>query len=297
MRADLLGDGGYAGAVARLFDSVTPENELKWEVTESQPGHFDFASADRVVGFARRHGLSVRGHVLVWQNQLPAWVADGSLGRDALVAAMRRHIRALVGRYRGRIAEWDVVNEALAEDGGPRRTVFYDTIGPRYLEMAFRIAHRADPGARLVYNDYGVEGLGPKGDALFALVRRLVRDRVPIDAVGLQGHLTTAPVPGLAAQLRRLAALGVDVELTELDVRLPDAAGADALAAQAAAYARVVGACRAVARCRRVTFWGLDDADSFIDSAYPGYGRATLLDGDLRPKPAYRAVLAALRGR
>lgn len=288
IRADRLGDEGYAQAAGRLFGSVTPENELKWDATEPEPGRFDFEAADEIVAFAAERDQRVRGHALVWHQQLPAWVT-GSL------AQMRRHIEGLAGRYRGRMAQWDVVNEALGDRGGLRDTPFLRAIGEGYIARAFTIARRADPQARLAYNDYGAESPAtPKGQALYRLVGALKGQRVPIDVVGFQTHADLRPIPGFERQLRRIAALGVDVELTEVDVRLPVKATPADLRAQAVAYRRIVEACRAVPRCRAITFWGLDDGDSWIPRFFPGRGNALLLDAQLRPKPAYEAVRQAL---
>lgn len=294
VRADVLGDAGYATAVGRLFDAVTPENELKWALVHPKPNRYAFAAADRIVDFARARGMRVRGHTLVWHDQTPPWLGDPRLTRARLIAVLRRHIFTVMRHFRGRISEWDVVNEAVADDGGPRRTFWLERIGPSYIALAFRFAHEADPSARLVYNDYGAEGPGLKSDAVYALVSALKRQGVPIDAVGFQTHVSTAPVEGFASNLRRFTRLGLDVELTEVDVRVPD--GAEAAARQALAYRRIVGACLAVARCRGIVFWGLDDADSWVPHAYPGYGRAALLDADLRVKPAYTAVRQVLMG-
>jgi endo-1,4-beta-xylanase len=288
VRADRLSDPGYAEAAGRLFASVTPENELKWLSTEPEPGAFSFVAGDRVVDFAREHGQRVRGHALVWHLQLPPWVTGT---REEL----RRHIEGVAGHYRGRVAQWDVVNEALGDAGGLRDTPFLHTIGEGYIAQAFLIARRADPEARLAYNDYGAESPDtPKGRALHQLVRALVGQGVPIDVVGFQTHADLEPIPGFERQLRRIAALGVDVELTEVDVRLPADATAADLDAQAMAYRRIVAACRAVPRCRGITFWGLDDGDSWIPEFFPGTGHALLLDAALRPKPAYAAVREAL---
>ena len=298
VRADRLDNSDYADGV-RLFGSVTPENEMKWEATEPKPGRFTFEAANRIVDFARGHGQRVRGHTLVWHQQLPPWVT-GSL------AEMRRHIEEVVGHFRGRVAQWDVVNEALDDEGGLRDTPFARTLGGRYIVRAFEFARRADPQARLAYNDFGAESPDtPKGRALYRFVRVLLDNDVPIDVVGFQVHADLELIPGFERQLRRIAALGVDVELTEVDVRLRDRPPpadpdeADELAQadledQAVAYSRIVGACRAVARCRGITFWGVDDGDSWIPEFFPGTGRALLLDAELKPKPAYTAVREAL---
>lgn len=287
VQAKLLDDPGYAGLVARVFDSVTPENELKWEATEPSPGSFAFGDADKIVDWARAHGLAVRGHTLVWFQQLPSWASS------ITAAQLREHITGEIDHFRGRIHEWDVVNEAMGDDGKLRPSPFLSHLGPSYIANAFRWAHAADPTAKLVYNDYGIEGLGPKSDAVYTLVRALLAQHVPIDAVGFQTHVDTSPIPGFEANLRRFAALGLDVELTEAEVRLGNDQ-ADALHTQAVAYERIVAACRAVPRCTRITFWGLDDRDSFASTAYPGFGRAALFDGALKPKPAFDAVRRAL---
>lgn len=292
--AGLLGDRGYARTVGRVFDTITPENELKWDTVEPERGTFAFDGADRVVAFARAHGQRVRGHTLVWQSQLPGWLAADHLDRRALTAVLRAHIRTVVGRYRGRIAEWDVVNEAIDDKGRLRRDIWSQTLGPGYIAMAFRFAHQADPKARLVYNDIGTDGMVPKADTVYRLVKALKRVGAPIDAVGFETHVDTRPIPGFVENLRRFAALGVDVELTEVDVRLADGHDAGALRAQATAYRRIVDGCRAVPACREIVFWGLDDADSWVPGAYPDFGDATLLDGDLHPKPAFYAVREGL---
>lgn len=285
VQASLLDDPGYAALAAHVFSSVTPENELKWETVEPSRGQFDFSAGDRIVRWATAHGLAVRGHTLVWHNQLPDGVRAGDL---------REHIAGEVRHYRGKIHEWDVVNEAMGDDGRLRPDVFLAGLGPAYIADAFRWAHAADPSAKLFYNDYGIESPGTKSDAVYAMVRGLLARGVPIDGVGFQTHVDTTAIAGFAENLRRFAALGLDVELTETEVRLGDSQP-DPLHTQAVAYERIVAACRAVPRCTRITFWGLDDRDSFAPHAYPGFGRATLFDDSLEPKPAFAAVERALR--
>jgi endo-1,4-beta-xylanase len=270
---------------------VTPENELKWEIVHPEQGRYDFTAADRIVRFAADHGMAVRGHVLVWHQQNPAWL-DG-LSRDELRAALADHIRTLVRRYAGRIGEWDVVNEAVDDQGRLRQTLWLERLGPGYIALAFRLAHAADPAARLFYNDYGAEGKGVKADAVFRLVAGLKRAGVPIDGVGLQAHVDTRAPPGYGANIARFTSLGLRLELTETDVRAK-ADDATAREAQAAQYARLVDGCRP---CTRFTVWGADDADSWVPIGYPGFGHATLLDGNLRPKPAFAAFRAALLRR
>jgi endo-1,4-beta-xylanase len=281
VQASLLDDPGYAKLIATAFSSVTPENELKWETVEPEQTSVCPRTASPCA-LANRTIRSPAEKSNFPRRSLP-FTHEGSCWCAREIA-----------HYRGKIHEWDVVNEAVGDDGKLRPDVFLGDLGPGYIAKAFLWAHAADPTARLVYNDYGIEGLGPKSDAVYAMVKALLAQHVPIDAVGFQTHVDTTAVRGFAANLRRFAALGLDVELTETEVRVGDSQP-DALHTQAVAYARIVAACRSVPRCTRITFWGLDDRDSFAPHAYPGFGRATLFDSSLKPKPAYFAVRRALR--
>ncbi|MBI5105636.1 MAG: endo-1,4-beta-xylanase [Solirubrobacterales bacterium] len=295
LRADRLEDRGYARA-ATLFEAITPENDLKWGIVHPEEDRWDFSRADRLVGFAQRHGMRVRGHTLVWHNQNPPWLFDGDPSREELVARLREHITTLMRRYHGRIREWDVVNEAVADDGSLRKTPWLEKLGPGYVALAFKLAHEADPDAKLYYNDYGIEGAGPKLEGVVRLLQDAQRRGAPIGGVGLQGHVDTKPIPYWPETLRRFTTLGLDVALTEVDVRIPAEPSPQDLAAQARQYRALADGCDAERRCRAFVVWGLDDADSWVPDAYPGQGAATLLDEDLRPKPAYRAVREALGG-
>jgi endo-1,4-beta-xylanase len=296
-----LEDSGYAQLASGAFDAVTPENELKWEVVEPERGMFDWGPADRVISFAEQHHQRVRGHTLVWHLQNPAWVVNLHPTREQAIVLLRDHIRRVVSHYRGRVAEWDVVNEAVRDsDGELRATPWLRWIGPDYIEIAFRAARKADPDARLVYNDYGAEQEGTKQRGVLRLLRRLVEHRVPVDAVGLQGHVSTRPLPGLANVLRQYADLGLDVVFTEVDVRVEIKNGVPrhgraALSAQARQYATLGRACVTLSACKGFVVWGVDDANSWVPEAYPGRGAATLFDANLKPKPAYAALQAALR--
>jgi endo-1,4-beta-xylanase len=300
IQSRLLGEAAYAHTLSRHFDYLTAEWEMKWDPTERQPGVFDFAGADVIVAFAESHGMRIKGHALLWHQALPEWVA--ALPPAALRTAIEEHIRAVVGRYRGRIAAWDVVNEAVADDGsGLRNTVFRQKLGEGYLDLAFRAARDSDPDALLVYNDYGAEGLGRKSDEVYALVRRL-RDRgVPVGGVGLQMHVAAQSRPSageIASNMRRLAELGLVVNLSEMDVRIRSVPG-DArtrLEVQRREYEEIVGACVAEPRCHAVTFWGFTDRYSWIDSFF-GPDDPLLFDESYSAKPAFFGVQDALRRR
>lgn len=290
-------DPAYARLLAREFNVVTPENALKFSVVQPERGRFDFSQADALVAFAEAHGMQVHGHVLVWHGQLPEWLARGSFTRDELGAILRAHIQTLVGRYRGRIAWWDVAAEAVDEAGRPRETFWSRGLGPDYLERAFRWAHEADPNARLLYNDYGGEGAGAKSDGIYDLVAALRWKGAPIHGVGLQMHvsLTEAPRSGdVRINMQRLAALGLETHITEMDVMLAMPAAPADLQAQAALYREMLSACLSVAQCRSFSTWGVSDRYSWIPEFFPGRGAALLFDTDLQPKPAYRGIRKVL---
>jgi len=300
VQSSYLGQADYAATFARHFDYVTAEYEMKWDPTERQPGVFDFAGADAIASFAAAHGMRIKGHALLWHQALPAWVT--ALGPAELRAAIRSHIQAVVGRYRGQIVAWDVVNEAVADDGsGLRDTVFLQKLGEEYLDLAFQTAHEADPAALLIYNDYGGEGLGAKSDAIDALVSRLRGRGVPVGGVGLQMHVAAQSRPSsadIAANMRRLAALGVLVNVSEMDVRIRNVAGdlAARLAVQRSEYHDIVAVCVAEPACHAVTFWGFTDRYSWID-AFFGPDDPLLFDESYAPKPAFFGVQDALRRR
>jgi endo-1,4-beta-xylanase len=300
VQAGLLNEAPYARTLARHFDYLTAEYEMKWDPVQRTPGVYSFAAPDAIVAFAEANRMRVKGHALLWHQALPGWVE--ALSPEELRAAVEDHIRTVVGRYRGRLVAWDVVNEAVA-DGSPglRDTVFLRKLGEGYLELAFRVAHEADPEALLIYNDYGAEGLGRKSDDVYALVRRLKERGVPIGGVGLQMHVAAqnrAPSADIAANMRRLADLGLLVNISEMDVRVRDVAGdrSAKLQVQRREYQDLVAVCVNEPRCHAVTFWGFTDRYSWIDSFF-GPDDPLLFDESYAAKPAFFGVQDALRRR
>ncbi len=276
--------------VAREFDVVTPENAMKWAVIHPQRDVYDFTDADTIVDFAETNGQRVRGHTLVWHSQNPSWLR-ADLGRAELLDILREHVTTLVGRYRGRVEAWDVVNEAIDDTGQLRNTVWLEGIGTDYIEWAFRFAREADPTARLFYNDYLIERGGPKADAVHALLADLRSRDVPVDGIGYQMHaLVPALMPAtkdIVTEFERFTALGLDIEITELDVAIILPSDESELLDQADAYARAAMACLSVDRCRTIVTWGFTDADSWIDAHFPGFGDGLLFDRNRQPKVAY----------
>jgi endo-1,4-beta-xylanase len=310
---DLLGTNAkYTQITAEQFSSLTPENAMKWESVEPTRGTYTWAQADKVVAFAEAHKQLVRGHTLVWHSQLPKWLSpDGStstFSSDELKAILKKHIQDEAGRYRGRIWQWDVVNEAFNDDGTPRQTVWYKAWGNSldYIADAFRWAHQADPHALLFYNDYNIESTAAKSNAVYAFIKQLKAQGVPIDGVGFQNHLDTQyGFPDLQNNLQRFADLGLKVAITEADVRTftQSAARTDpdyqvkvntpisplAQYAQEDFWSRSLQACLAVRQCISFTAWGFGDAYSWVQGVFtnPQTGAALLYDVNLNPKPQY----------
>ena len=296
----LASDEDYAALLMREFNALTPENAMKFETVHPEPGRYDFSKADAIVAFAKKHNMVVRGHTLVWDNQLPGWVREGSFTHDEWVALLREHILTVAGHYRGQVIAWDVVNEAFDDEGRLRDTLWLRALGPGYIAQAFEWAHEADPDAKLFYNDTGGEGLSLKSDAIYALVQGLLAEGVPIHGVGLQMHIWLDGPPSpedLAANLQRLGDLGLEVHITEMDVRTQysQASPAEKLEGQAEVYRRVLAACLNASNCKALVTWGLTDRYSWIPWFTGNPDVPLLFDENGQPKPAYRAVLDTLQ--
>jgi endo-1,4-beta-xylanase len=292
---NMINNSTITNLAGQQFDMVTPGNEMKWDTTEPSNGSYNFGPGDAVVSFAKAHGMRVRGHNLVWQNQLPSWVSN--LPSNQVQQAMESHITTEVSHYKGQIYAWDVVNEPFNGDGSLVSDPFYKAMGSGYIADALRTAHAADPGAQLYLNDYNIEGENAKSNAMYSLVQSLLAQGVPINGVGLESHYIVGQVPSsLLANMQRFAALGVNVAVTELDDRIQLPASTANLNQQATDYATVVRDCLQVARCVGVSQWGVGDADSWIPGTFPGWGAATMYDQNYQPKAAYSATLSALGG-
>lgn len=323
--AQFSGEDEAGAAIVRAqFNSITPENALKWSQIHPEPDTYAFEASDRFVDFGEEHDMFIVGHTLIWHRQTPDWVFEDEsgnpLGREALLERMREHIHTVVGRYRGRIHGWDVVNEALSEDGSFRQTPWMRILGEDYVVKAFELAHEADPDAELYYNDYALEN-APKRNGAIALVERLLERGIPITGVGLQGHntLTWPTIEQQEATIEAFQDLGVDVMITELDIdvlprpadpEVDDISESGELRAELDPY--VEGLPDSVQRAladryaelfrvylehrdaiTRVTFWGVADGDSWRNH-WPVRGRTNyplLFDRQHRPKPAFEAVV------
>lgn len=282
--ASRLSDGTYSSIANREFNMITAENEMKMDATEPNQNQFSYGNADRIVNWARSNGKQVRGHALAWHSQQPGWMQN--MSGTALRNAMLNHVTQVATYYRGKIHSWDVVNEAFADgSSGGRRDSNLQRTGNDWIEAAFRAARAADPNAKLCYNDYNTDNWShAKTQGVYNMVRDFKSRGVPIDCVGFQAHFNSGnPVPSnYDVTLRNFAALGVDVQITELDI---EGSGSS----QAQQYQGVVQACLSVARCTGITVWGVRDSDSWRASGTP-----LLFDGSGNKKAAYTSVLNQL---
>ena len=293
----LAEDATYRQIVGREFNTVTPENVMKWALVEPTQGTYDWAAADRLVDFAVRHGQKVRGHTLVWHSQNPDWLTEDAFTPAQLRQLLRRHILDEVGHFRGRIWAWDVANEVFNEDGTLRDTIWLRALGPGYIADAFRWAHQADPSAKLFLNDYNVEWISPKSDAYYDLIRQLRRSGVPVHGFGMQGHLALQyGLPTTVLEnVQRFDALGMQTAFTEVDIRMQLPADPIKTAAQAEGFGLLLRACLLVRNCVSYTVWGFTDKYSWVPGVFEGEGSATPYTEDYQPKPAYFTLRDTLR--
>ena len=310
--------------VRAQFNAISPENLLKWEAIHPAPDTYNFEPADSFVDFGVENHMFIVAHVLVWHEQTPRWVFHDAKGklvdRDTLLARMREHISTVVGRYKGKINGWDVVNEALDDSGRLRQTLWLRIIGDDYIAKAFQYAHEADPKAQLFYNDYLLENAA-KRNAAIALIKRLQARGIPVAGVGLQGHykLNWPSVAQLDQTIEAFSRAGIKVDITELDMdMLPQATSSQAAdismnfalrarlnpytnglpdSVQQAVASRYADLFAVLVKhhqdVSRVTFWGVTDADSWLND-WPVRGRTAyplLFDRNCQPKPAFMAVI------
>jgi endo-1,4-beta-xylanase len=286
---------------------VEPEDAMKWWVLRPDAATYDFRQGDEVVRFAQAHRMKVRGHCLVWGRYNPDWLTQGHFTPEQLAQLLHEHITRVMKHYAGQVFAWDVVNEALDENGNVRDSIWYNQPGvgfagkgTAYIEQVFRWAREADPQALLFYNEAEGEGTNRKSDAIYAMIKDFKRRGVPIDGVGLQLHVPSldADTAAVGANIARLAALGVQVHITELDVSLPvgsDAPRSDDLNRQADVYRGIVRACLNSQACTAIQTWGFTDKYSWIGSHSHGTrGQALPFDRAYQPKAAYRAVFEEL---
>jgi endo-1,4-beta-xylanase len=305
-----LSEPEYAAILGSEFSQVQAENEMKFGLIhprpDTDPNPYDFAGGDALVAFAQSHNLLVRGHTLVWHNQVSEWVKQGNFSPPQLTTILENHIHSVLTHYAGKVYAWDVVNEAFNSDGTMRHTIWYDRpgisgsagAGANYIEQALKWARQADPNAKFFYNDYDAEEINKKSDAIYAMAADFKKHGVPLDGIGFQTHISLkfddpANLGSFARNLERFAKLGYQLEITELDIRLSDSTP-ESLAAQAKLYREITQLCVQQPACKLIQTWGVSDKHSWIPQFYKGEGWALLWDANGQRKPAYFAVRDAL---
>ena len=303
-----LNEAEYSSILGSEFNQLQAANEMKFGPIhprpDTDPNPYDFSGGDRLVAFAQDHKMLVRGHTLVWHNQTPAWLTSGNYTASQLQTILSRHIHTVMSHYASKVYAWDVVNEAFDDDGTLRHTIWYDQPGigagdgTKYIEQSLRWAREANPNAKLFYNDYDTETINKKSDAIYAMAEDFKKRGVPLDGIGFQTHISlrydnSKTLTSFAQNLDRFANLGLEIHITELDVRLTDSSVAS-LAAQAKLYGKVLTLCEQQPACTLVQTWGITDKHSWIPQFFKGQGWALLWDANYHKKPAYNAVLKAL---
>jgi endo-1,4-beta-xylanase len=303
-----LSESLYASTLSTEYSQLQPENEMKFGLIHPAPATYDYTGPDTLVAFAQKSNMQVRGHTLVWHNQVPDWVATPSTPwtASALNKVLSDHIANVVGHYKGQVYAWDVVNEAFNEDGTIRSTIWYDAPGigfagqgTRTIEQALIWAHSADPAAKLFYNDYSAETMNAKSDAIYAMAQDFVKRGVPLSGIGMQLHIDPAfdspsNLASLSQNIQRLGALGLEVHFTEIDVRLQSNSSND-LAAQELVYRDLMNVCLQQSSCKLFQTWGFTDRYSWIPSFFTGYGWGLPFDASYGKKPAYTGLAKALQ--
>jgi endo-1,4-beta-xylanase len=296
----LLDNAEYRETLGREFNLCVAENAFKMGSLRPARDRFDFRQVDRLCAFAQTNQMKLRGHTLVWHQALPGWLSGGQWTREEALSIMKEHITALMHHCKGKVCAWDVVNEAISDQGPDhpvRPDIFWTrVVGPDYVEKAFEFARAADPEAILYYNDYNNEGMGSKSDAVYQLVKRL-KGKGLVDGVGWQCHLESSWRAG-EAQVRnaeRLARLGLEISITELDLRIRLPATPEKLQAQAESYRSVLRFCLSQPSIKALVLWGFTDGASWVPSFFKGAGEALIFDEQFRPKPAYEALREELR--
>ncbi|TDZ32785.1 Endo-1,4-beta-xylanase 1 [Colletotrichum spinosum] len=282
------------------FSQTTPTNGQKWLFVEPEPGVFTFTEGEIVSSIAEENGQLLRCHALVWHSQLAPWVETTEWTPEEFTEVIVRHITEVAGHWKGRCYAWDVVNEALLDDGTWRPSVFYNVLGEDFIKLAFRTAAEVDPHAKLYYNDYNLESVGPKSEGAKRIVKMLQDDGIKIDGIGMQAHLVADRAPSLDQQIdviRSYAELGVEVALTELDVRIELPVNETNLEWQKEAYKNSTGACVQVPACIGITIWDFYDPFSWVPYTFEGEGAALLWFEDFSKHPAYDGVLEALKNK
>ncbi|UGB29480.1 endo-1,4-beta-xylanase [Metabacillus sp. B2-18] len=295
-----LHDDKYKTILKNEFNLLTIENDMKFSRIHPQRNTYDFSLPDLMVNFAEENDMKVRGHTLVWHHSNPDWLSKEKYSKEELSLILKNHIQTVVKHYGGKIYAWDVVNEAFNDDGTLRNNIWLQTIGPEYIELAFRWAHDADPNALLFYNDYSNEGINQKSNAIFRMLEDFMKRGVPIDGVGFQMHsdiMSPKDEEKIKENINRYKLIGLEVHITELDIAIQnsDKPYKKRLQQQAEMYSKILDVCLLYSNCTAMVTWGVTDKYSWIPE-YSGQPDAPLLfDRDYEQKLSYKSIYGKLK--
>ena len=317
VRPDKLDEPEYARTVAQEFDMVVPENHLKWSYVHPEKDRYDFRGADKIVKFAVKNNMKIRGHALVWHKSIPEWLASArdhsgdvkvNFSKEELESILKEHIKTVVKRYKGKIEYWDVVNEVFmscSDCTELRRNFWYTMMGKEYIEKAFLWAHEADQNAKLFINENKIGMKNPKSDALYALVKELKAKGIPIDGVGFQFHLDSGErldFQNIETNIKRFIDLGLEIQFTEIDVAICGEITEEKLKLQSEIYQGIMEIALKYPQITAFVTWGVTDKYSWLPWFYgevlndkTACGSGLLFDENYRKKPAYYAIIGALR--
>ena len=292
----------YSEILTREFNTIVAENEMKAQALQPRQGEFSFGTADQMVEFARKNDMKVRGHTLIWHAQNPSWLSGGDWTRETLLEQMEAHITGVVKHFKGKVFEWDVINEAFSDFGSNtlRNSFWRRTIGDDFMDSAFTYAHRADPDAILFYNDYNTSNVNAKSTAVYNKLKEMIENGVPVSGVGFQSHQTLEDytsdfIASMKENFERFAALGLKISVTELDIRITLPSDQDDFDKQGEYYREYLQTFLANHACKTFMIWGFTDRHSWIPGVFPGTGDALIFTDNYEPKPAYMALLEVLR--
>ena len=298
-------DRQYSGLLEKEFNMITPENAMKFWAVHPSEKKYTFKNADVLVRFTQKNQMQIRGHTLVWHKSIPDWVKTIH-DEKKIKNIFEEHIREVAGHFKEKLYCWDVVNEAFADNGKLDKNSFWlNKLGPKHIELAFRIAHEVDQNSKLFYNEWGIEVINQKSNAVYEMVRDFTNQGVPIHGIGFQMHVglgknqmaEDVPEPGkLAINLKRFSDLGLEVHITEMDVQIQGLLGTqeERLCAQARVYRKILETCLHIPNFRALIQWGVTDKFSWIPSLAGKPDAPLIFDENYSPKPAYYALIEAL---
>ena len=292
----------FQQVLIREFNTIVAENEMKASAMQPQEGQFSFGTADQLVAFAQTNHMKVRGHTLIWHAQNPTWLTSGTWTRETLLAAMKAHITGVVSHFKGKVFEWDVVNEAFSDGGSPslRNSFWRKNIGDDFIDSAFTYAHQADSDAILYYNDYNTSDVNGKSTAVYYKLKQMIDNGIPVSGVGFQSHQTLEQYSGnfiasLKENFDRFAKLGLSLAVTEMDIRITLPSDQADFDKQGQFYGDFLKTFLENPAGRTFMTWGFTDRYSWIPGTFPGTGEALIFTTNYEPKPAYTQMLAVLK--